>query len=308
MSLVRFVPIQLGCATLFLLHWGAAVATAEQPYQPRSLMRIPPGTVIGREVPQGWTNLVLFVNPRLGSGDFNEVSGTVSSYTKMFKLVILANTVKTNRDGQDKYHVDKLAVGFAMQIGPRYVVVSADTQEKLGGGLSIIGQSVLSKNDEMLKEVRMVTSAPTFKVFDADALMLRGNQHKQMVMRHSVWCSSTTGQLGTMVWLLDHNGQGAYKLAENNLQYLPNHYVEDRVMNVKKDRFTFGVPSPDAFALVRIPQGRTIPVSPELQTVAAAKQFTPTSTRQLALALNAALQQPQQSTQAPQTAPATTTQ
>lgn len=303
MLIVRLLMIQIGIVILSLSHWGAVSASGEQLYQPRSLMRIPPGTVIGREVPEGWTNLVLFVNPRIGSGDVNAVSSTVSSYTKMFKLVILANTVKTNTNGQASYHVDKLGVGFAKQIGDRYVIVTSDTQAKLGGGLSVIGRSVLSENEDMLNQVRLVTSAPTFNVFDADAFVLRGRQHKEMVMRHAVWCSSSTGHMGTMVWLLDRNGQGAYQMAENNLQLLPNHCVEDRLMNVKKDRFTFGIPASDAFALVRIPQGRPIPVTPQLRTAAVAKQFTPTSTRNLVTAINAALRQPQESTRVPQSAP-----
>jgi hypothetical protein len=294
------------CATIFLLNWHTAAA--ERAFEPRALMRIPPGTEIGRAVPEGWTHRVLFVNPRLGSGDFREVSSTVSSYTQMFKLVILANTAKSRDGGQDRYHIDKLAIGFAMRIGNRYMIVSADTQKKLEGGLSVIGESVLSQNEEMLDEVKLVTSASTFKIFDANAIMLRGKQHKQMVIRHSVWCSSGSGELGTMVWLLDHDGKDAYELAEDHLQLLPNHYVEDRVMNVKKDRFTFGIPATDAMALVRIPQGRAIPVTPELRTAAAVKRFTPTSTMRLAAALNQALQQRDKSAQTRQATSNTQTQ
>ncbi len=49
---------------------------------------------------------------------------------------------------------------------------------------------------------------------------------------------------------------------------------EDRVLNVKADRFTFGIPAKDAFALVRIPQGTPFRFTDEMKANAGARRLT----------------------------------
>jgi hypothetical protein len=49
---------------------------------------------------------------------------------------------------------------------------------------------------------------------------------------------------------------------------------EERLLSVRRDKFLLGVPSPDAFALVRIPQGRAVAYTAELQRLACKRQFT----------------------------------
>ncbi len=93
-----------------------------------------------------------------------------------------------------------------------------------------------------------------------------------MIMRHAVLVDPDTGRLSTLVWLLSKTPAG-YGLAESNLQLLPPNMQEARLLHVLKDRFTLGIPSPDAFALVRIPQGTALPWTPDLQRTAALGTF-----------------------------------
>lgn len=64
---------------------------------------------------------------------------------------------------------------------------------------------------------------------------------------------------------------------------------EERIMNVKGDRFTFGIRSKDAFALIRIPQGN--PVTPALSSSADRRVCDATSFTELLKAITDAVQQ-----------------
>ena len=248
--------------------------------QKKTLDRIPPGTRFTDSAPKGWTNLISFVEGELDSGDVSAVSDTVGYYAKLFNLVKLANVV---HDDSGKFVLDKVAVGFSMKIDKVNTVVTSDTQKKLGGGLSLIGQGVLDGNIESLDKVEQVARNQTSMLIDAPAIMLKDNEHLEMVVRYFIWVSPGNGQVGTVVWLLDSDPKhGAtdirYAIAEDEVQFLPPNMIEQRSMNVKADRFNvFGIPKKDAFALVRIPQGRGYPYTDELKQVAGLRSYDETS-------------------------------
>src|SRR5947208_16109447 len=66
--------------------------------QPRPLERIAAGTVIGEGAPKGWTHLVHFIKPRIGSGDVDAVPKMAVKFASMFMLATLAN-VTAERGG-----------------------------------------------------------------------------------------------------------------------------------------------------------------------------------------------------------------
>src|SRR5207253_2599584 len=102
--------------------------------------------------------------------------------------------------------------------------------------------------------------------------MLSGKDHVKMVMRHALLVDPDSGRLATLVWLLSKTATG-FDPAEKALQLLPPNMQEARLLHVLKDRFTFGIPAPDAFALVRVPQGTPILYTPELQRAATIGSF-----------------------------------
>jgi hypothetical protein len=123
--------------------------------------------------------------------------------------------------------------------------------------------------------------------------MLHNDQHVEMTMRLAVWVTPTSGQLGTAVWLLDENGaEGEYSVVEETFHFVPAGTWEDRVLNVKKNRITFGIPAADAFAMVRLPPGTPFRIPASLQEQAGRRQFDAASYRELWSALGNALQQP----------------
>jgi hypothetical protein len=283
----RIITLSRGLA-LSLAFCGSVVARGID-LTAKPLGRIPAGTRFQQEPPVGWSNIVLFVEGRLGSGDTDAVSDTVAYYAKIFNLVMLANS---QQDSNGNYFLDKVGVGFSMIIDGKNTIVTSDSHRKLNSGLSFIGGSVLSGNEDALADIEQVARTRTSMIIDAPTIMFMEGEHRQMICRYAIWAKPSSGGIGTAVWLLDDPGtqQGDYAVAEKVFQYLPANTREDRVLNVKKDRFTFGIPSKDAFALVRIPQGIPFKFTDEMRASAGARKLTAERYRHLWSSMSHAMQ------------------
>jgi hypothetical protein len=206
----------------------------------------------------------------------------------MFNLVILANVAK---DDEGAYTLDKVAIGFSMMINGTNTVITTDTHGQLGANLGLIGRSVFVANEEALNDIKEVARYSNSVLFDAPTMMLHEGDHQLMMVRYLLWVSRSTGRLSTFVWLLDRDpDSGDYRVMEPTFQNLPENMREDRVMNVMGDRFTFGIPAKDAFALVRIPQGRAVPFTPRMRQVAGLSAFDTTKYRELLESIAEAVQ------------------
>lgn len=239
----------------------------------KPLERIPAGTRFLDQPPKDWSNVVLFVEGRIASGDVDVVSDTVAYYSKLFNLVFLANTTT---DSKGSPVLDRVAVGFSMKIDGLNTVITTDTQRQLNAGLSLIGRSVLSGNEDALSDIVQVGRTPESILIDAPTVMLFQGEHRRMICRYAIWAKASGNGVGCAVWLLDipDDKRANYRVPQETFQLLPNGMREDRVLNVKSDFFTFGIPSKEAFALVRIPQGTAIPVSDDMAKVAGARRMT----------------------------------
>lgn len=275
---------------MFLLSVAGAVSLQAQPpadsYQPHPIARIPAGTVIGKQVPAGWSHIVMLAKPRLASGDIDDVPKIAAKCASMLNFAILARV-----GGEPgNYQLEKIAIGYTVDINGRQTVITSKTQEALGAKLGFIEKQVLAESEVCLDDVKQVFAYPTMFVFDAQATMLRNGEHREMVMRHLVWAGAQDGRLGTAVWLLEEAGQG-YRMPDGTIQLLPANYQEDRILNVKKDRFVLGIPKRDAFALTRVPPGRPVNVTPALARLAAVPRFDNRAAFSLAQDLNSAIRQ-----------------
>jgi hypothetical protein len=254
---------------------------------PRSLERIPAGTVIGKQAPKDWTHLVLCATPTLSEEDLRDAPKMATHYAQMFKFTLLANVVAWKDGSKATYRLQKLARGFAIDINGKETII--DGKNTLGADLGLFGRRVLAENEAILdKDVYQVARTGTMLVFDAQSTMLAGKDHVKMVMRHAILVDPDTGRVATFVWLLTRSPTG-YEPAEKSMQLLPPNMQEARLLHVLRDRFTLGIPSPDAFALVRIPQGTAIPYTPELQRAATVASFTRDQVMALEAALHATL-------------------
>lgn len=265
---------------------------------PKRLPRIPPGTIIGDGPPAGWSHLVLFATPGLGAGDTTGVPKVVLDYAKWLKFTILANVGKQIRAGKETYYLDRVARGFAVAITDKETGKNKETviesNHTFAADMGILGGRVLKENEDILdNEVRQVVRTDTMLIFDANSYMLYNNQHEKMVNRYAILVFPQTGRLATVVWLLARDGPGKYKAAEPAMQLLPPSMRENRLLSVKREKFKVvllvWMPEPDAFALMRIPQGKAIAYTPELQRLATTREFTAKEVQELETKLRAAI-------------------
>ncbi|MGO9466347.1 MAG: hypothetical protein ACLQVF_19575 [Isosphaeraceae bacterium] len=249
---------------------------------PRRVQWIKPGTQIGDAPPQGWSHLVLLAKPRIGVGDVDAIPKAAIHFGSMFSFTVLAN-VRTEGKGdaeEKRYFLEHVAIGMATNVQGRNLIVTSD--QTFGADVGIIGRAVMRENDRILSsDMRQVARTRTMHVFDVNAIMLRTNQHRQMVIRHVILVAPLTGQLTAFVWLLGRDGTDQYTLADNAIQMLPPQMHEDRVLSVDARKFTFGIPAADAFALARLPQGTPVKYSKSLIMLAALRRFTPETALQL---------------------------
>jgi hypothetical protein len=250
----------------------------------RPLTRIPAGTVIGQGAPAGWTHLVLIATPTLTPEDVRDAPKMAADYARMFKFTLLADVRRAGDGPAAPFQLRALGRGFAMGIaGQDTIVEGNDTR---GADLGLFGARILTENEKILdQDVSQVARTATMLVFDARSVVRVGADHVKRVMRHAIVVSPDTGKLATFVWLLADDGRGGYAAAETAVQLLPPEMREARLLSVKRDRFTLGIPSPDAFALVRIPQGTAVPYTLALQGLATSKTFTAAQVVELESAL-----------------------
>jgi hypothetical protein len=247
---------------------GAGARNAKIDVEPAPLKRIKVGTVIEKQAPKGWTNLVLFAVPTLTPEDERDAPKTATYYAQMFKFTVLANVARLSENGRDSYYLHTVARGFATPVKGKETVISSSNT--LGASLGLFGRTILEENENILdKEVRQVARTPTMLIFDARAIMLRNKTHVGMIMRHALVVDPASAHLYTLVWLLTPE----YQTAEEAIQLLPDPMFEKRMLSVDRNKFTLGIPDKDAFALRQVPPGTPIPYTPALRQVATIKTF-----------------------------------
>jgi hypothetical protein len=253
----------------------------------KPLDRIPVGTVIGRRPPERWSNLVLLAIPTLTREDERDAPRMATHYAKMFKFTILANVARRGNEKDSPFYLERVARGFATTVDGKQVIVSG--KDTLGADLGLFGRRILDENEKVLdNDVRQVVRTATMLIFDAQAVMLRGGEHVNMIMRHALLVDPASGRLYTLVWLLTRD----YKPAEKVIQLLPDGMREQRMLSIKRDKFSrLGIPERDAFGLRQVPQGKPIDFTEDLKKIACIKTFDEAKVPQIEETLRATAMQ-----------------
>jgi len=268
---------------------GDDIAPTSIDVNPCPMPRIEAKTVIGNEPPPGWSHLVLHAVPRMAEGDVDQVSSTVSKLASSFHLTILAQVDQRPSVTPPRYKLGNVAIGLAMNIGDKEMIVTKATQKALGVGERFMDRRALAENEASLDKARQVARTPTMLVFDAAAVMWLDGDHRPAVHRHAMLVSSKDGRLATLVWLLEPTTEGEYRLSGDSLQWLPDGLHEDRALHVDADKFVLGVPTKEAFALVRLPQGKDVPLTPSLRQLGPSRFQSPQDVTSLEAGLREAI-------------------
>ncbi|MFO0881116.1 MAG: hypothetical protein U0840_27650 [Gemmataceae bacterium] len=233
---------------------------ADSPTRSTALVRtvdlIEPGTVIGKTAPQGWTHLVLKSHPRLPDDQKRLVNDLTADLAVMVFTTMTARVEPRGEGKARQYRLAGLGVGVGVRINDRDVVVSPETQVRLGANLGLLARQVLGEVYLRLKTLRVVATGPTSAIVDTPGFMPRGKRHAPVVLRYVFLVDGATGRLDTLVWRIDTDGRGGYDGSEGMIEWLPPNKLVDAEMQVDLSEFRLGIPSERAFAVRRIPAGK----------------------------------------------------
>jgi hypothetical protein len=248
--------------------------------EPRAMDRIPPGTPIEQRAPNGWHYLIVKSAPRLAAGDVDKVPQIAARHTTLLFTGILGRVRAEPQSGgqTQQYGLDTVAIGLGTAIKGHDVIVSSETQDRQQAALGPIGRMVLSESEERLKLFTQAARSPTMGIYDIPAIMLRGDQHVPSILRYAILVDPRDGQLFTLVWMVDLDSKGAYTQASSPMRWLARDYKEDCQLHVDAREFgALGIPNARAFAIVDLPKGRSIEMTPGIRELAGQPRFTATT-------------------------------
>jgi hypothetical protein len=257
----------------------------------RRLAQIPPGTAIGKEVPKGWSNLIIKSYSRPGAGDVRQLSPTADRLARLLFTAILADVQPDKNDGASKtYKLAKVAAGLGTRIGAYDVVITPDTQNRLGANLGLLARVVLRKSQDKLDEIVVVARSAAFLVFDSPGFLVVDDKHKPIVLRYAILVEERTGRLDTLVWAVGRDADGKYGNPIGSIQWLPANLTGDCILHVDGNEFSLGQPTERAFAITSPPKGqKDITISDELKPLAARPRFSPATAAELESKLRQAI-------------------
>lgn len=234
----------------------------QQAFQPRAVDLLPTGLAIEKTPPTGWSHLIIKSHPRIRDEDLNRVNSTTA---RLSSAIFTAFCVNVANDGGSAapYRLEKIAVGVGTRINGKDLIVSPDSQGKLGARLGMLGRQVLSRTYERQKDVAVLAQSPTSAIVDAPVVMRRRQHNRFVNFRYLLLVDSKTGGLDALLWLVDRNEAGEILGAVGDIECLPPNKIEDAALYVDDAQFTLGLPSDLAFGVMRLPQGKQRLAMPE---------------------------------------------
>ena len=272
-ALFLFLP---ACSSDPLSEPGSSADAGEVDVTLRHVALIEPGTVIGEKAPRGWSNLVLKSHPRVAPESKDKVSASTAKYAGFLFTAILADVQPTQPAGGG-YLLSNFAVGVGTRLnGLQDVILSSDTQERLGAKLGFLEKQILSGGEKQLGQMRCVARSRSMAILDTPSVMVVGGKHQKVTLRYMLLVDPRSGRLDTLLWALEDIERAEESEPLTPVQWLAPDKIVDCQLHADPKEFTFGIPSSLAFAMIEVPQGQKVLQFPrQLRTTAAALKFTP---------------------------------
>jgi len=282
---VGLAAIALGAVSLWMTWSTGPANSATFSVAGRPLARIPPGTTIGDRAPEGWTQLVFKSYSELAAGDVQSLPGFAKSLAEFLFTAMLARTIPEEQNGRRWYRIATVAMGVGTRIGQDDVVISSDTQARLGANLGPFKQVILSRAEEQLGKVHQAAVSDVLWIFDAPSVIYAEGANRNVVLRYALLVNPPTGQLASVVWRIDLARDGSYERVAGPAVLIKQNLVGRCPLHVDGGRIFGGIPMSDAFAAMRLPQGTPFNLPQKILAVAAAQQLTAEAARDLEAAL-----------------------
>jgi hypothetical protein len=234
---------------------------------------IPPGTVVDRSAPGGWSHLVIKSLPHIREDQKKDLPGLVISNASWMFTAFVADVKKETIDGKTRHRFHKAALGLGAKAKGKDTILTPETGRKLGGDMGLFGSEILSKGYEVQRKAVLVFSGPSMGLLDTPVWFRCGEDNRLIRYRYALLVDAGTGRLDVLLWRLGTEGGGCSGLPEAILVKPDTIDPAELVVDRRKVN-RFGVPGDDAFAVDKMPAGRAVPIAAELKTLAAQTRFT----------------------------------
>ncbi len=299
-------------AAVGLIHVGLLVRPVWGDGVGGKLTLIASGTRLGEGRIEGWTDRVLIAVPRVGSGDVEGIAKLVKENAELLSFVVLARVedrpveeassaapMESGASGANTQRRAVLAdvgVGLAMKVSGQWQVVTgpaaaAGSESALSSvpELGFVSGQVLKTAAESLEDMRVIVRRTTLLIYDSPAVVKIAGQNQEVTVRSMLWIESSSGRLHHALWVMRHGSRQHWMPAFEEGVYVKVPMVEDRVLHVQADRFTFGIPSATALGLDALPPGRRFSLAGRLGELACQTVYDEATLGELATTLVAAL-------------------
>ncbi len=289
-----------------LIHLGLLVRPVRGDGAGGKLTLIASGTRLGGERIEGWTDPVLIAVPRVGSGDVEGIAKLVKENAELLSFVVLArvedrpveeaSSAASGANTQRRAVLADVGVGLAMKVSGQWQVVTgtaapagSESARSSVPELGFVAGQVLRTAAESLEDMRVIVRRTTLLIYDSPAVVKIAGQNQEVTVRSMLWIESSSGRLHHALWVMRHGSRQHWMPALEEGVYMKVPMVEDRVLHVQADRFTFGIPSATALGLEALPPGRRFSLAGRLGELACQTVYDEATLGELAMMLVAAL-------------------
>jgi hypothetical protein len=289
---IPIIPALTASGALLCLSVPALAAAADSAER-QPLTVIEAGIPVEEPGRDRWNRVVLLATPRFSSGDTDAVSKSIRQTVSGFTWTVLATVRPVEADDEPdsrrrRHEIVEVGVGYAMPVDGQLTIVAPDRLPK-GVALDFLGRKILGAQQKSLADVEAVGTHPEAVVFDAPTLMLRDQDHEELVVRHLVRLDPRSGRCATCTWLIDAATDDAPRPLDEPPRLVEEGTREERAIHVDGSRFTLGFPTKQAFAVESLPPGRKLDWSAAFRTSAARAAYPRSEVEALVAAADAAI-------------------
>lgn len=256
---------------------------------PRPADLMPAGVVVGDGPPAGYSHLVFKSLPRVHPAQAEQLPGLFVRYASLLFTVVVAD-VQRHDTNPSRYRLRTAALGLGTLVEGRHVVLTPKEASKHGAKLDLIERQILAGGYERMSKAMTIVQSESFVLMDTPVHFQCGPKHRLVTYRYAFLADSHTGELATLLWVVDHAGTCELDLANRRMVWMSPNKVHDAILHVDRSEFKLGVPTEAAYAVEALPTGRAMLDLPAtLRPLAMQVQFTPQQARQLEVHLRALL-------------------
>jgi hypothetical protein len=249
--------------------------------QPRMLARIPSGTRIDNGPPKGYTHLISKSLPRLTGEDAGKLHPRAAELASLLFTSIVARAEDRQTSQGTTYRLAEVAIGVGAKVHGEDTILDSQTQSQLGANLGFLERCVLTGAERELDNLRVVARSATTMIVDMPSTLFLDGQHRSIVTRYVFMVNPVDGRLEVVLWRLDLDADGGYRLAPKTTLRRTLGRVEDVPLHVDASYTLAGLPTPKAFAPMQTLRGTPLVMPRSLSTIAAAKVLTPAMAEQI---------------------------